>query len=84
MKEYPKLSEDGKHLEGKITAEEATSAQKRMKNGKDQALMDSPSHFLSLLKEETRQSVVRVINDSSDKGEMSPTQKKFHHFQGPK
>ena len=46
MKEYPKLSEDGKHLEGKITAEEATSAKKRMKNGKDQALMDSPSQVL--------------------------------------
>ena len=46
MKEYPKLSEDGKHLERKITAEEATSAQKRMKNGKDQALMDSPSQVL--------------------------------------
>ena len=35
IKEYPKLAEKGtKNLEGKITAEEATCALKRMKKGK--------------------------------------------------
>ena len=58
IKEYPKLAEDAKNLEGKITAEEATCAQKRMKNGKAQALMESSSiKKKSPFKEETRRSV---------------------------